>query len=143
MFGPIRGPWPDENWKGWWGENPPFHTPVFVLTNHPRASFTMNGGTTFHFVTGGIHAALERARAAAKDQDIRLGGGVATIRQYLCAGLIDDMHLAISPVLLGSREQLFAGIDAPKLGYQCTEHILTTNIIHIVITRRRQTGAQT
>ena len=137
MFGPIRGPWPDENWKGWWGDNPPYHTPVFVLTNHPRASITMNGGTTFHFVTDGIHAALERAGDAAKDQDIRLGGGVATIQQYLRAGLIDEMHLAISPILLGSGEHLLAGIDAPKLGYQCTEHVPTPNATHVVLTRRR------
>jgi dihydrofolate reductase len=137
MFGPIRGSWPDENWKGWWGDAPPFHTPVFVLTHHARASITMSGGTTFHFVTDGIHAALERARDAAKDQDIRLGGGVATIQQYLRAGLIDEMHLAISPVVLGSGENLFAGIDAAKLGYQCTEHVATPNITHVVLTKGR------
>jgi len=137
MFGPIRGSWPDENWKGWWGDNPPYHTPVFVLTHHPRAPITMNGGTVFHFVTDGIHAALARARDAAKDRDIRLGGGVATIRQYLCAGLIDEMHLAISPVLLGSGEHLFGGIDAPKLGYQRTAHVPTPNATHVVLTRQR------
>jgi dihydrofolate reductase len=135
MFGPIRGAWPDENWKGWWGDTPPYHTPVFVLTHHARASINMNGGTTFHFVTDGIHAALERARDAAKDQDVRLGGGVATIRQYLRAGLIDEMHLAIAPVLLGSGEHLFAGIDAPKLGYRCTEHVSTPNTMHVVLAR--------
>jgi dihydrofolate reductase len=137
MFGPIRGSWPDENWKGWWGDNPPYHTPVFVLTHHSRASITMNGGATFHFVTDGIHAALERARAAAKDQDVRLGGGVATIQQYLRAGLVDEMHLAISPVILGSGENLFAGIDAAKLGYQCTEHVSTLNVTHVVLTKRK------
>src|SRR6202021_491167 len=118
MFGPVRGPWPDDSWKGWWGDNPPYHTPVFVLTNPSRGSFTMSGGTTFHFVTDGIHAALRRATAAANGQDIRLGGGVATIREYLFAGLVDEMHLALSPVLLGSGEHLLAGFNAPQHGYQ-------------------------
>ncbi len=136
MFGPIRGPWPDDAWKGWWGDNPPYHTPVFVLTNHPRASLEMSGGTTFHFVTDGIHTALKRAVDAAIGKDVRLGGGVATIRQYLRAGLIDEMHLAMSPVLLGSGESLLVGIDAPKLGYQCTEHVATPNATHFVITKR-------
>jgi len=135
MFGPIRGDWPDETWKGWWGDNPPYHCPVFVLTNHTRAPIEMDGGTTFHFVTDGIHAALERATAAAGDRDIRLGGGAATIRQYLSAGLIDEMHIAISPVLLGSGEHLLAGIDMPKLGYRCTEHIPTLNATHVVLAR--------
>jgi dihydrofolate reductase len=135
MFGPVRGPWPDDTWKGWWGDNPPYHTPVFVLTNHPRPSITMSGGTTFHFVTDGIHAALQRAADAADGKDIRLGGGVATIRQYLCAGLVDEMHLAISPVVLGSGEHLLAGIDAPKLGYRCTEHVATPDVTHVVLTR--------
>ena len=137
MFGPVRGPWPDDGWKGWWGDNPPYHCPVFVLTNHARASIAMNGGTTFHFITDGIHAALERATEAASGRDIRLGGGVATIRQYLRAGLIDEMHLAISPVLLGSGEHLLAGIDAPKLGYQCTEHVPTASATHVILTRRK------
>jgi dihydrofolate reductase len=137
MFGPIRGPWPDEAWKGWWGDNPPYHTPVFVLTNHPRASIVMSGGTTFHFVTDGIHAAFQRAADAAGGQDIRLGGGIATIQQYLRAGLVDEMHLAISPILLGAGEQLFAGIDASKLGYQLTEHVPTASATHVVFTRRR------
>jgi dihydrofolate reductase len=137
MFGPIRGPWPDDAWKGWWGDSPPYHTPVFVLTNHPRTSITMNGGTSFHFVTDGIHAALKRAAKAANDQDIRLGGGVATIRQYLRARLVDEMHLAISPVLLGSGEHLLVDIDTLKLGYQCTEYTPTKNATHVVLTKRR------
>jgi dihydrofolate reductase len=137
MFGPVRGPWPDDAWKGWWGDNPPYHCPVFVLTNHARAPIAMNGGTTFHFVTDGIHAALKRATEAASGRDIRLGGGVATIRQYLRAGLVDEMHLAISPVLLGSGEHLLADIDAPKLGYQCTAHVPTASATHVVLTRRK------
>jgi len=136
MFGPIRGPWPDDAWKGWWGDTPPYRTPVFVLTNHPRASITMNGGTVFHFVTEGIHVALERARNAANGLDVRLGGGVATIRQYLRAGLIDEMHLAISPVLLGSGEHLLSGIDTAELGYVCSEYLPSPNATHVVITRR-------
>src|ERR1700675_4549442 len=137
MFGPIRGSCPDKNWKGWWGDTPPYHTPVFVLTNHPRASIDMSGGTTFHFVTDGIHAALKRAVDAANGQDIRLGGGVATIRQYLRAGLIDEMHLAMPPILLGSGECLLEAMDVPKLGYECTEHVPTSNTTHFVITKRK------
>jgi dihydrofolate reductase len=136
MFGPVRGPWPDDTWKGWWGDNPPYHVPVFVLTNHPRAPLVMDGGTVFHFVTDGIHAALKRATDAADGKDVRLGGGVATIRQYLRAGLVDEMHLAISPVLLGSGEHLLAGIDALKLGYQCAEHVTTKAATHVVLTKR-------
>lgn len=136
MFGPIRGPWPDDAWNGWWGANPPFHTPVVVVTHYARPSITMEGGTTFHFVTDGIHAALERASVAANGQDVRLGGGVATIRQYLKAGLIDEMHLAISPILLGTGEHLLAGIDLLQLGYRCTEHISTAKATHIVLTKR-------
>jgi dihydrofolate reductase len=135
MFGPVRGPWPDETWKGWWGDNPPYHCPVFVLTRHPRAPLAMEGGTTFHFVTDGIQAALKRAREAAGRKDIQLGGGVATIRQYLNAGLIDEMHLAISPVLLGAGEHLLAGIDLPKLGYRCAEHVPTLGATHVVLKR--------
>jgi dihydrofolate reductase len=137
MFGPVRGPWSDDSWKGWWGDTPPYHTPVFVLTHHQRASFEMSGGTTFHFVTDGIHAAHEQAVDAAKGKDVRLGGGVATIRQYLRAGLIDEMHLAMSPVLLGSGESLLEGIDAPKLGYQCTERVSTPNATHFIIMKRK------
>jgi len=133
MFGPVRGPWPDDTWKGWWGDNPPYHCEVFVLTNHPRASFSMDGGTTFHFVTDGIHAALKRATEAAKGNDIRLGGGVSIIRQHLREGLIDEMHFAISPVLLGSGEHLLAGLDLPKLGYRCAEHVPTPNATHVVL----------
>ena len=135
MFSPIRGPWPDDAWKGWWGDNPPYHVPVFILTHHARPSITMNGGTTFHFVTDGIHAALARAVEAAMGQDVRLGGGTATIRQYLEAMLIDEMHFAVSPVFLGSGENLFAGLDIPKLGYQRTELVATEKATHIVLTR--------
>ena len=120
MFGPVRGPWPDDNWRGWWGKNPPYHVPVFVLTHHARAPLAMEGGTVFHFVTGGIHEALERAREAAGEKDIRIGGGASTIRQYLEARLIDEMHVAIAPVLLGGGEQLFGGLDLPALGYRST-----------------------
>ena len=136
MFGPIRGPWPDDTWKGWWGEEPPYHVPAFVLTNHPRASITMQGGTTFHFVTDGIEAALRRATDAAEGRDIRLGGGVGTVRQYLNAGLIDEMHLAIAPTLLGSGEALLTGLDLRKLGYRCTEHVPTPSATHVVLTKQ-------
>jgi dihydrofolate reductase len=135
MFGPVRGPWPNDEWKGWWGDEPPYHTPVFVLTHYPRAPIEMAGGTTFHFVTDGIQAALKRAREAAGGLDVRVGGGAATIRQYLQAGLVDSMHLAISPVLLGSGESLLAGIDLVKLGYKCTEHVASPAATHVVITK--------
>ncbi len=137
MFGPVRGPWPDESWKGWWGDTPPYRVPVFVLTHHARAPIEMQGGTTFHFVTDGIETALKRATAAAAGKDVRLGGGAATIRQYLRAGLIDDLHLALSPVLLGTGEHLLAGIDMLKLGYECSEHVATENAMHVVLRRRR------
>ncbi len=123
MFGPVRGPWPDESWRGWWGEEPPYHTPVFVLTHHPRAPIPMKGGTEFRFVTEGIERALAQAREAAGDKDVRLGGGVATIRQYLSARLIDEMHLAVAPVVLGRGETLLAGLDLKALGYACTRHV--------------------
>jgi len=132
MFGPIRGSWADEEWKGWWGENPPYHTPVFVLTHHPRDPITMEGGTVFHFITDGIESALEQARAAANGLDVRLGGGVETVRQYLSAGLVDEMHIAIAPVLLGSGEALFHGIDLPALGYRVVEHVAGDAATHIV-----------
>jgi dihydrofolate reductase len=137
MFAPSRGAWPDDGWKGWWGDTPPYRAPVFVLTNHARAPLVMKGGTTFHFVTDGAQAALQRATEAANGQDIQLVGGVATIRQYLQAGLIDEMHVAISPILLGSGEHLFAGIDAPKLGYRCSEHVATSNATHMVLTKAK------
>jgi dihydrofolate reductase len=136
MFGPVRGAWPDDGWKGWWGENPPYHVSVFVLTHYPRAALIMDGGTTFHFVTDGIEAALKRAVEAANGKDVRLGGGVAAIRQYLRAGLIDEMHIAVAPVLLGSGESLFAGVDVPGLGYERSEHVPTPNATHVVLTRR-------
>ena len=123
MFSPNRGPWLDMNWKGWWGDNPPYHVPTFILTHHARESIQMEGGTSFHFVTGGIHEALERTRAAANTKDVRIGGGADTIRQYLRAGLIDELHFAISPVLLGGGEPLFAGIDLRALGYECAEFV--------------------
>jgi len=135
MFGPVRGPWLDESWKGWWGDEPPYRVPVFVLTHHARAPLTMQGGTVFHFVTDGIEAALRSARQAAGDLDVRLGGGVATIRQYLRAGLVDEMHLAISPALLGSGEHLMEGIDLPALGLRCTEHVPTAAATHVVLSR--------
>lgn len=136
MFGPVRGPWPDDQWKGWWGTNPPYHVPVFVLTHHPRDSFTLDGGTTFHFVCDGIHAALARAREAAGGRDVRVGGGVATVRQYLLAGLIDELHLALSPALLGSGEALLAGIDLPALGFVRTEKVASPFATHVVLTKR-------
>jgi dihydrofolate reductase len=135
MFGPIRGPWPDESWRGWWGRNPPYHAPAFVLTHHRRPPLEMEGGTVFHFVTEGIDAALERARAAARDQDNRLLGGASTIRQYLQARLIDEMHLAVSPILLGSGEHLLAGLDLLALGYRCRECVPGAKAVHYVITR--------
>jgi dihydrofolate reductase len=135
MFGPVRGPWPDETWQGWWGDNPPYHCDVFVLTHHARAPVAMDGGTTFHFVTAGIHDALERAFDAAAGRDVRLGGGVATLRQYIQAGLIDEMHIAVAPIMLGRGEHLFAGLDLPALGYRPAEHVPTANATHVVLTR--------
>jgi len=136
MFGPVRGPWPDESWKGWWGDEPPYHVPVFVLTHHARPSFTMQGGTAFHFVTDGIHAALARAKQAAGARDVRIGGGVATIRQFLNARLIDDLHIALRPVLLGTGENLFAGIDLRSLGYACERSLPGERATHLFLTRR-------
>jgi dihydrofolate reductase len=136
MFGPIRGPWLDDSWKGWWGDEPPYHVPVFVLTHHPRRSLTMSGGTVFDFVPDGIHAAHERAKAAAGGRDIRLGGGVATIRQYLQAGLIDELHLAVRPILLGSGESLMGGLDLRTLGYDCVNSIAGERATHVFLARR-------
>jgi dihydrofolate reductase len=137
MFGPIRGPWRDESWKGWWGPNPPYHVPVFVLTHHSRPPVTMQGGTTFHFVTDSIEAALRAARTAAGDKDVGIGGGVATIREYLKARLVDEMHLAISPVLLGTGEHLLLGLDLPKLSYRVTEHVPSASVTHVILTKQR------
>jgi len=135
MFAPSRGPWPDDDWRGWWGENPPYHVPVFVLTHHAREPIEMKGGTVFHFVTGGIEEALRRAREAAGGLDIRIGGGAATIRQYLRAGLVDEMHIAFSPRLLGGGEPLFEGLDLPALGYRVARHVATPNATHVVFKR--------
>ena len=136
MFGPVRGPWPDHAWKGWWGDNPPYHTPVFVLTHHARPPINMAGGTTFHFVTDGIEAALERARAAANGKDVRIGGGASVVRQYLQAGLLDELHLVISPILLGSGENLFAGLDLQGLGYACVGSVATPSAMHVTVVRQ-------
>ena len=135
MFGPVRGPWPDGEWKGWWGDNPPYHVPVFVLTHYERPPLEMAGGTTFHFVTGGIEEALGRAREAAAGADIRIGGGAATVRQYLQARLVDELHLAVAPILLGAGENLFAGLDLPALGYQVTKHVASEAATHVIVTR--------
>ena len=135
MFGPVRGPWANDSWKGWWGENPPYHVPVFVLTHHARAPIPMAGGTTFHFVTEGIHVALERAKEAAQGKDVRIGGGVSVIRQYLAAGLIDELHLVVSPVLLGRGEQLLSGIDTVRLGYRVLEHARSELATHVVLAK--------
>ncbi len=138
MFGPIRGPWPDENWKGWWGEEPPYHVPTFVLTHHARAPIKMKGGTEFIFVTDGIESALEQAKAAAGDKDVRIGGGAATVRQFLEKSLIDELHIAVRPILLGRGEPLFAGLDMRALGYETTETIVGERATHIIICRSAQ-----
>ena len=137
MFGPVRGPWPDESWKGWWGDEPPYHVPVFVLTHHARKPLAMQGGTTFHFVTDGAESALKRAREAAAGKDVRVGGGVSTIRQYLVAGQIDEMHLAMSPVLMGEGEHLFAGINLQQLGFRVARSVAGENATHIVIEKQK------
>jgi dihydrofolate reductase len=136
MFGPVRGPWPDESWQGWWGDEPPYHVQTFVLTHHPRKPLEMKGGTTFHFVTGGIHEALERARAAADGKDVRIGGGASTVRQYLKERLIDELHIAVRPVLLGRGESLWSGLDARSLGYQTAEIIAGERATHVIVKRR-------
>jgi dihydrofolate reductase len=135
MFGPVRGPWPDETWRGWWGDNPPYHAPVFVLSHHPRQPITMEGGTTFHFVADGIESALHQASSAAHGMDVRLGGGVDTIQQYLKARLVDEMHVAVSPIILGSGEALFSGIDLLQLGYRCAKYLPGVKATHIVLTK--------
>jgi len=135
MFGPVRGPWPDDEWKGWWGSNPPYHVPVFVLTHHARESIVMEGGTTFHFVTDGADAALARAKEAAGGRDVRVGGGVSTIRQYVLAGQVDEIHLALSSALLGTGESLLAGIDLKALGFELTERLGTEHAMHVVLAK--------
>ncbi len=135
MFGPVRGNWPDDSWKGWWGDNPPYHAPTFVLTHHKREPLVMEGGTTFHFVTGGIGEAMERAREAAAGKDIKIAGGVSTVRQYLQAGLIDEMHLVISPVMLGRGEAMFTGLDLPALGFRVASSEATELATHVVLTK--------
>jgi dihydrofolate reductase len=136
MFGPVRGPWPDNSWKGWWGDNPPYHAPTFVLTHHAREPIAMEGGTTFYFITGGIEEALRRAKQAAGDKDVKIGGGVSTVRQYLQAGAIDSIHLAIAPVVLGTGEALFAGLNLPALGFSVTEKQVTDHATHIVLEKQ-------
>ncbi len=136
MFGPVRGPWPDESWRGWWGDNPVYHVPVFVLTHHARAPLVMEGGTTFHFVTEGMAVALERARRAAGSKDVRLGGGANVIRQCLRERLIDEMHVVIAPVLLGAGEPLFEGLNLVDLGYACTQHAASPRATHVVLSRQ-------
>jgi dihydrofolate reductase len=136
MFGPVRGPWPDNSWKGWWGDNPPYHTPTFVLTHYEREPLVMEGGTTFHFVTEGVEDALRRAKQAAGNKDVKIGGGVSTVRQYLQAGLIDSLHLAVAPVVLGRGEALLAGFDLPALGFSVTERKITEYATHVVLEKR-------
>jgi dihydrofolate reductase len=141
MFGPVRGPWPDMNWKGWWGNNPPYHFPVFILTHHARPPIEMEGDTTFHFITGGIREALDRAREAAGRLDVRIGGGPNTIQQYLREGLIDELHVAIAPVLLGGGERLFEGVDLRSLGYACVEFAASDKATHVVLRHQGRTDA--
>ena len=135
MFGPIRGEWPDDTWKGWWGPNPPYHTPTYILTHYPREPIVMEGGTTFYFITGGIHEALDKAKAAAGAKDVKIGGGVSTVRQYLQASLIDELHFAVSPVVLGQGEAMFSGIDLPALGFRVAEHVASEHATHIVLAK--------
>jgi len=136
MFGPVRGPWPDMAWRGWWGDEPPYRVPVFVVTHHARPPLAMDGGTTFHFVTGGVHEALDRAREVAGESDVRIGGGPNTIQQYLRAGLVDELHVAIAPVLLGGGERLFAGVDMRAAGFECVESVASERATHVVLRRR-------
>lgn len=136
MFGPVRGPWLNDEWRGWWGENPSYHAPVFILTHHKREPLVMEGGTTFYFITDGIESALQKAKEAAKGKDVRIGGGVQTVRQYLQAGLIDELHLVYSPIYLGTGESLLAGIDMPKLGFSVTEKVNTENATHVILSKK-------
>jgi dihydrofolate reductase len=136
MFSPMRGPWRDQSWKGWWGDNPPYHVPVFILTHHARAPIEMEGGTTFHFVTGGVQEALEQARSTANGKDVRIGGGVNTIQQYLRLRVIDELHIAIAPVLLGGGERLFEGVNLRDLGYECVQFVPSGNATHVVLQRK-------
>src|SRR4051812_28023307 len=138
MFGPVRGPWPNDDWKGWWGDEPPYHVPAFILTHYPREPIEMKGGTTFHFVTDGIESALEQAKAAAGDKDIRIGGGPATVRQFLNARLIDQLHLVVRPILLGKGEPLFKDLDLRELGYRCTSSVAGERGIHVTIDKQSQ-----
>src|SRR2546428_13990816 len=138
MFGPVRGPWPDQSWKGWWGDNPPFHTGVVVLTHHKHPPIEMKGGTTFHFVTSGIDAALKKAVEEADGKDVRLGGGVSTVREYVKAGLVDEIHLAIIPTLLGAGEHLLSGIDLAKMGYRCVEYVPSARAAHVVLRKQNE-----
>ena len=138
MFGPVRGPWPDDSWKGWWGPNPPYHVPTFVLTHHARPPLEMEGGTRFIFVTDGVPSALRQAQEAAGEKDVRIGGGVSTIRQFLKAGLVDEMHLALMPVLLGKGENLFSGLDLHELGFKCVERLPTEQATHVVFQKREK-----
>lgn len=135
MFGPVRGPWTDNSWKGWWGENPPYHAPTFILTHYEREPLVMEGGTTFHFVTGGIEEALSLAKTAAGNKDVKIGGGVSTVRQYLKAGLIDSIHLASVPVLLGKGESLFEGLDLNALGFSVAGHETSEYATHLLLDR--------
>jgi dihydrofolate reductase len=136
MFGPIRGPWPDDEWKGWWGDEPPYHVPTFILTHYPRHPIEMKGGTTFHFVTDGIHAALEQAKAAAGDKDIRIGGGAETIRQYINERLIDELHLALRPIFLGRGETIFEGLNLRELGYKVEETVPGERASHLIVRKQ-------
>jgi len=135
MFSPIRGPWPDEKWKGWWGDVPPYHTEVFVLTHHKRPSFDMAGGTRFHFVTDGCESALRRAREAAKEKDVEIGGGVSILREYLKMGVVDEFDLGIAPILIGAGEHLLSGIDLQKMGFRVVEYVPSPKAMHVVLRR--------
>ena len=136
MFGPVRGPWPDDSWKGWWGDNPPYHAPTFVLTHYERSPLVMEGGTTFHFVTGGIEEAMRLAKQAAGLKDVKIGGGVSTVRQYLRSGMVDSLHLALAPVVLGQGEPLFRDLDLAALGFAVTERAATEHATHVVLEKR-------